>query len=214
MKSWENNYKKKKRYNNYPFEFIIKYTFKFFPKPSKKIKCLDLGCGGGGCTKFLSDLGFDTFGVDGSRTAVKVTQNKVKNKKQIIIGDFKNLKFKKNFFNYIIDRNSLTHNNEKDINIIIDNVYRVLKKDGLFISSIFSTYHHDKKFGQKIKGFNNSYQSFRFGTFKHTPVTYFASKKRLLKIFRKFKIVDLVKVSNISLINKKKSEYFIIVLKK
>lgn len=214
MKTWEKNYKNKKRFNNYPFDFVIKYTFKFFPKVSNKIRCLDLGCGGGGCTKFLNDLGFNTFAIDGSKTAVDLTKKKVKNKKQVIQGDFKNLKYKDNYFNYIIDRNSLTHNNEKDIDIIVKNIFRILKKGGIFISSIFSNRHHDIKYGKKIHGSKNTFTSFKSGTFKHAPVTFFADKKILLRLFNKFKIIDIVKITNNSLINKKKNEYFVLVLKK
>ena len=99
MKTWEKNYKILKRYNNYPYEFIISYTLRNF-KPSKKIKALDLGCGGGGNTKFLAEQGFSTYGVDGSQTAVNLTKKKLTKtqKKNIYKATFDNLPFKKKFF--------------------------------------------------------------------------------------------------------------------
>ena len=76
MKTWEKNYKILKRYNNYPYEFIVSHTLRNF-KPNSKIKVLDLGCGGGGNTKFLVEQGFSVYGVDGSQTAVKLTKKKL-----------------------------------------------------------------------------------------------------------------------------------------
>ena len=85
MKTWENNYKNLKRYNNYPHDFVVSETLKHF-KNVNKIKALDLGCGGGGNTKFLAEQGFLTYGVDASQTAVNLTKKKlVKSKKKKLL---------------------------------------------------------------------------------------------------------------------------------
>jgi len=216
MISWEKNYKLLKRYNKYPFDFVIKYSLKYF-NPNQKTKVLDLGCGGGGNTKFLIDAGFNTYGVDVSPTAINLTRKKlsISNKKKIIRSDFKKLPFKNNFFDLIVDRNSLTHNNEEDLEIIIPEINRVLKKGGKVISSFFSLNHSHRSFGKKIKGFKNSYSNFKKGDFKHSPIVYFADKKNLKFIFGKFKFLNLIKVNNKNLLRSNyNKEYFVMVIEK
>ena len=58
--TWEKNYKSLKRYNKYPFDFIVSYTKKYF-KDGYGLRSLDLGCGGGNNTKFLQEENFNVF---------------------------------------------------------------------------------------------------------------------------------------------------------
>ena len=217
MKTWEKNYKLLKRYNNYPYEFIVSHTLRNF-KPSSRLKVLDLGCGGGGNTKFLVEEGFSAYAVDGSKTAVDLTKKKLTKdqQKKIYKADFNNLPFKKDFFNFIIDRASLTHNTEKNLKKkIVPEVSRVLKKNGIIISLFWSTNHSDKIYGSKINGEKNSYHNFKKGNFFYSPKVFFSSKKNLKEIFKNYKFLDMTKVNEKPIFDKKKIiEYFIIVVKK
>jgi SAM-dependent methyltransferase len=211
--SWEKNYKLLGRYNKYPFDFIVSYTKKYF-KDGKNLKSLDLGCGGGNNIKFLQEENFNIFGVDYSKTSIKLTKSVIKKKyrNQIICGDFKNLPFKNHFFDLIIDRMSVTHNSENDIENIIAEVGRVMKKNAILISSFHSRNNPDLKYGQK-KG--DTYFNFKKGNFKHSNVVYAPNEDILRNKFKKFKILDLKEYRTVDLIKKKlETTFHVIVLSK
>lgn len=214
-KSWDLNYKNLKRYNKWPFEFIITYAKRYI-KNAKNKKVLDLGCGGGNNIKFLADEKYNIYGIDSSKTAVKLTKKQCNKKyrNQIIIGDFKNLPYKNNFFDLIIDRMSITHNSEKDITLIINEVWRVMKKGSIFIGSFHSNKNPQLKYGLKKK---NTYYNFKKGIFFYSKIVFAPSHNFLKNSFEKFKILIFKERLDKNLLKKNKetlSSIYIVVLKK
>ena len=214
-KSWDLNYQKLKRYNKWPYEFIITYAKRYI-KNSKNKKVLDLGCGGGNNIKFLAEEKYNIYGIDSSETAIKLTKNQCNKKyrNQIILGDFKNLPYKNNFFDLIIDRMSITHNSEKDIELIINEVWRVMKKDAIFIGSFHSNKNPQLKYGLKKK---NTYYNFKKGMFFYSNIVFAPSHNFLKKKFEKFKILVFKERLDKNLLKKNKetlSSHYIVVLKK
>ena len=214
-KSWDLNYKNLKRYNKWPYEFIITYA-KRYVKKSKNKKVLDLGCGGGNNIKFLAEENYNIHGIDSSKTAVELTKKQCKKKyrNQIILGDFKNLPYKNNFFDLIIDRMSITHNSEKDIEVIINEVWRVMKKNAIFIGSFHSNKNPQLKYGLKKK---NTYCNFRKGIFFYSEIVFASSHNFLKKKLKKFKILVFNERYYKNLLKKNKeilSSIYIVVLKK
>jgi len=61
--------------NIYPSEVIISWVKNNYghlsKSATKKIKCLDFGCGWGNNLYFLKKEGFDCYGIDLSETAIK-----------------------------------------------------------------------------------------------------------------------------------------------
>lgn len=210
--TWEKNYKKN-RFNRYPFSEIITYTIRLFPSKDKrnKIKVLDLGCGGGTHTKFFVDEGFDYHAVDASETSIKLTKSKLKRKnlkKKVINCSFEKLPFKNNYFDFIIDRHSLTHNSLSNIKNITKEVRRVLKKRGIFFSMIFGNKHSEKKLGKKYYNAKTKkiefFYDFKNGPFKKSDKVNFFTKKTIKQIFKKFKILSLTEKIYKTTINYKK----------
>jgi len=210
--SWDSNYSKLGRYNKYPFDYIISLTKKYIK--NHKINALDAGCGVGNHTKFLQDEKFNVFAVDSSKTAIKMTKNLVKKKfhNQIICDDLRSVAYKDSFFDLIIDQMSITHNLEKDVEIIIDNMHRILKKDSIFITSFHSVKNPNLKYGKKN---GNNYDKFKKGSFKYSDIVFASNYKTLKKKFTKFEILDFKEIINYNLLkNKIESSFFTIVLKK
>lgn len=223
-KSWEKNiYSKGKQLNLYPYDILVSIIArKFFDIPyekRKKIKVLDLGCGGGNNSKFLAENDFNIFGIDGSETAVKISKERFKKwklKGNFIQGDFLNLPYKDNFFDLIIDRESIYANTFNNIKDIINGVYRKLKINGFFISFIYNIYHPDKRFGKKIE--LNTYKNFFKGSFKEAGITHFFNMEEILKLYSKFKIENIARHSLSEVRNKPErfmefDEYIIIAKK-
>lgn len=152
--------------NNYPQDEIVRFIARsFFKIPfaqRKKIKILDLGCGWGNNLKFLTDQGFNAYGIDFSPAAIE--HSKIINK-NVFVGDIKKLPFENQMFDAVIDRCSIQHNNLQNIELIISEVYRVLKKEGKFYSvmvhkltvpfSVPTYYITEDEVRDVFKGFNH-----------------------------------------------------------
>jgi len=111
---------------------------------SKKItkgKVLDLGCGGGRHVILFAKQGFESYGIDFSKTAVKLAKIDAKDKKveaHLKVGDVLRLPYKKNTFDIVHDSGCLHHLSKRDWNIYLKNVLKVLKKGGYFKLFAFS----------------------------------------------------------------------------
>jgi len=136
---WEKAYTKQgqSHKNKYPSSEVISFIMSNFSNTIDKshIKILDVGCGWGNNLKFLNEQGFETHGVDFSMTAVTHCQKYHKN---IIHGNLTKLPYKNDTFDSIIDRMSIQHNTKERINIIINEMHRILKPGGKFFSIILS----------------------------------------------------------------------------
>jgi ubiquinone/menaquinone biosynthesis C-methylase UbiE len=213
--TWERNYKNK-RFNKYPYDAVVSFIFKNFKKKNRnKIKILDLGCGGGNNSYFIAKEGFDLYAVDGSKESIKLTRNKLNfyDKKKIIKSDFTKLPYNKDFFNCIVDRQSLGCNKINDIKKIINEIYRVLKKGGKYLGFYFSLEHPQIKFGNLLsynklgkKIIGGDYSNFSRGDFKKSGLLHFFSEREIFLLFEKFKKVNVLKNIEKKIKNKKLEE--------
>ncbi|MFC2027891.1 class I SAM-dependent methyltransferase, partial [Chloroflexota bacterium] len=68
-------------YTHYPNESIVRFIFTRLPRDLAKRrdnKVLDIGCGTGNNTWMIAKEGFDTYGFDGSRVALDLNENRLK----------------------------------------------------------------------------------------------------------------------------------------
>jgi SAM-dependent methyltransferase len=223
-KNWEDGvYSKGRQFNSYPYDILVSIVArKFFHLPlneRKKVKVLDLGCGAGNNAKFFAENGFSVFGIDGSKTVINTCKkrfNQWKLKGDFIQGDFLAIPFKNNFFDLVIDRESLYANKSEDIKNIIVEVYKKLKPGGYFVSFMFNSFHPDKNYGTEIE--TNTYENFLKGSFNNTGKAHFTDKKEILRLFSKFKIENIARHSIYETYNRPKrfmefDEYIIIAKK-
>jgi len=180
--NWDNSVKKK-HYNVYPNETVVRFIFNYFKKNSKK-KILDLGCGAGSNLKVLKDQGLDYYGLDSSRLALKIAIKSYK--KNIYFGNFADqINFKDRFFDGIIDRMSLGHNTEQNIDKALINIKKKLKKGGFFLTMFFSNKCSDLKFGKKCKKNKFSYYNFSKGQFKYCDIVFAPTLQYIKKKIKK-----------------------------
>lgn len=199
-KNWEDKvYSQGKQLNNYPYDLVVSLIAKnFFSIPFKKrkdIKMLDLGCGAGNHAKFIAENGFDVYGIDGSDTAIKHCRQKFKKaglKGTFIRGDFLDLPYMDNFFNCILDRESLYANKLVAIERAVSQVYQRLKTGGVFICFMYNNYYPGINLGKKIE--LNSYNDFKIGSsFHNVGVAHFTNLEEIKSLFGKFKIKNVLR---------------------
>lgn len=186
---------------------------KFFKKGSK---ILDIGCGGGRTTIPLSKLGYKVTAIDIVPKFIKIAKynakkNKVNPKVEMV--NVTKMKYKaKSFDNALFSYNGIEHLSPEEIEKGMSNIFKVLKRNGIFIFTVhsilnrkywlfwmkeFPKFHLKKIFGikQKETHFGDKYwMDYGEGVYSHfaTPCYYL---KKLTKVgFKKVQIIPQKKV--------------------
>lgn len=131
--------------NDIENKFLFDKYFDIFPKNinTKKLKCLDVGCGTGRFAKVLAKkVGHLTL-LDPSKKALAVAKKNLKNFKniQFINQSVSSMPFKGKDFDFIYSLGVLHH--VPNLDLALKDIYKVLKKKGLFL--IYLYYNFDNK---------------------------------------------------------------------
>lgn len=198
--SWEKIYRAGKQMNQYPHDQLVRRIARIFfniPFPRRRnIKILDLGCGAGNNALFLAEQGFDVYGIDGSKAAIRECRSRFAKKGlrgTFVNCDLKQLPFPNKAFNCVVDRESLYANSGEDIKTIIAQVWSKLKKNGLFISFIFNNMHPQKRLGIRFE--DGSYHQFKKGSFSRSGKAHFFNLREVFEFYRKFHIQSIMRHS-------------------
>jgi len=109
------------------FEFAKKYV-----KPGDRV--LDIGCGDGFLTDKISYICREVSGIDPSVSGIKFAKDKIENKNiSLIQGSATNLPFKDNSYDAMTLFEMIEHLPENQVKNAIEEIFRVLKKDGCVI---------------------------------------------------------------------------------
>ena len=124
---------------------------------------LDLGCGSGRDCAFLGEKGFQVWGVDISKEAIRKAKEKITEKNvHFLVNDAENLGFKDGFFDTIYSGWLLQFLPMKKVST---EIYRVLKKNGI----VFLAFLLDRKIistGRITKYYNKEEITSAFSDFR------------------------------------------------
>ena len=141
----EGKFKPLHKFNPIRIKYIKDNIIKHFKlplneKPLKKIKILDIGCGGGLLSEPMCKMGANIVGIDASEENIKIAKfHSKKNKLKInyICSSPEFLKIKKKF-DVILNMEIVEH--VDDVNLFINKSSKLLKKNGLmFIATLNKT---------------------------------------------------------------------------
>ena len=139
--AWEKVYRGQE-WGRYPPEEVVRFIARnYYHGAREKTKILDLGCGTGAVSWFIAREGFRAHGIDGSHTAVSLAKKRLKEEKlkaEFSVGDIAALPYPDNYFDCIVDVNSIQHNNKTGIQRILRETWRVLKPGGRLFSIVVS----------------------------------------------------------------------------
>jgi ubiquinone/menaquinone biosynthesis C-methylase UbiE len=193
--NWEKDiYAKGSQINKWPFSDLVSTVLKITSKKVRSnIVILEIGCGTCNNIWFLASEGFDTHGIDMSKTAIQYGQKRLQClglKADLKVGDISKLPWPNSKFDIVIDRGALTHNNHENIREILNEAYRVLKLDGMIISStLYGLNHPDRAFGKELS--YHAFDKFTQGYFKNVGLTSFFNAEDLQSLFANFKQVEI-----------------------
>lgn len=213
-KKWEENiYSKGKQLNKYPFSEMVSYVMRLFSnqlRSGEALKVLELGFGSGNNIIFLAQEGFETYGIEGSASAHAVALKRIEEKglrASLVIGDFAQLPYPDNFFDLVIDREAIYCNLPSAIEKTVQEVHRVLKKGGWFITFMYSLEHGSRLLDGGNLIDKNTYTDFNQGCFAGTGVTHFFSKEEIFYYLKDFEIEFMKHLRVDNLIPNERNEY-------
>ncbi|OGC48025.1 MAG: hypothetical protein A3A94_00100 [Candidatus Portnoybacteria bacterium RIFCSPLOWO2_01_FULL_43_11] len=172
--------------------------FKFGKKVNNKLlslitllpkngEVLDLGSGLGANNIFLAKQGFKIACLDKDKEVIKRLKKAYPNI-NAVEKDILKFNFQEKKYNLVLALNVLHFFNSKDIKLIINNILRSLKKDGLFYLQVFST--KDSGYNKFLKSAKetekNTFYSEKMRSFMH-----FFRKEELIKFFSKNRILEI-----------------------
>lgn len=214
-RKWEENiYKQGFQLNKYPISDVVSYVFRLFGKQLKSgesLRALEIGFGGGNNIVFLAQEGFKTYGIEGSASAHAFATSRIQEKgleAELTVGDFIDLPYGDGFFDLVIDREAIYCNVPANIQRTVNEVHRVLKHGGRFLTFMYSLEHGSLSLDKGKPVDTNTYDNFEQGSFAGTGVTHFFSEEEILNTYLKdFEIEFMKHVRIDGLIPDKRNEY-------
>lgn len=191
--SWEQIFKSQS-WGKYPSEDVIRYIAKKFGnvEERKKIRILDLGCGGGAHTWFLAREGFDPFGIDGSESAIKQSKALLHQDgltANFTVGDFTYLDYPEDYFDAIIDSGAIQHNMMDDIKNIHRQIRVLLKPGGCFCGVVINTRTSGWKDAEKLE--ENTYKNFKSGPVQKDLLVHFFTEAEVYELMSEYEEINL-----------------------
>jgi ubiquinone/menaquinone biosynthesis C-methylase UbiE len=214
VKNWNEYYDKKRAFLKFPDENLIRFINRELADvDATKLKALDLGCGTGRNTRFLSDLGLQTFGVECSAFAIEIARSLSADCNiNYLQCDFERLLFNDEYFDFVVDIQSLQHNSSDKINKILDEIWRTLKKNGKYFGMLVSVNDHSYIKGEVVEG--STITNIVDSTFNGVGITHFFSKDEIFERFNRFGVVNIETYERSINDMQAKVSYFLVVARK
>jgi ubiquinone/menaquinone biosynthesis C-methylase UbiE len=158
-------------------------------KSYKVKKVLDLGCGVGRHCVLLASNDFEVIGLDISKNALKMAKKLVQKEKlgnvALVCASMTNLPLSDSCLDAVISVSVVHHAFKKDIVATVNEVFRILGKNGCFLANLASV--ADPRFGTGRMLEDNTFwvmeafEEKRFGELHH-----FFTKSQLFRLLQKF----------------------------
>lgn len=171
---------------------IINKTIKVFKDCGYK-RILDLGCGYGKHSIYLSENGFNVTSIDINKQAIEwlegyIATNHISNI-NVVEANINDLPFENDYFDGIICSSVIHHQRLKEIRNTMSEMYRVLKPNGYISVNFMSTEDDSFGIGEEIE--KNTFVGSREG--EEDIPHYYTDINELKELFKNFKEVKILK---------------------
>ncbi len=209
--NWQAIYARGEQLNLYPYDFIVsnffRYRNRFIEKhgSERRMKVLDLGCGGGNHTLFCAENGALVYAVDYSESALQVVADRARERhldqyvetKRL---DFDNFDLREEGFDLVIDRLAVTNIPMENANRLYRALEPHLNEGALILANFFSTEHSHKDYGQHCQD-KKIWNNFTDGIFKPLKTACFYKPDEIRSLFLPYRLKVLIKQTEDNLID-------------
>ncbi len=194
IQHWDDKFRTRS-WGRYPPEDLVRFIGRNYKHSNaNELKVLEVGCGPGANLWFLHREGFRVYGIDGSKTAIKIAQDRLNkenkglnpNAHDLRTADFCTLPWPDNEFDIVIDIFSIYANRLEVISQVKDEILRVLKPQGRFYSKMWGKNCTGFAEGTKIE--EGTYDNIPVGPCQDMGVSHFFDEDEIQNIFKDFQI--------------------------
>jgi SAM-dependent methyltransferase len=190
---WEETFQTEE-WGKYPPEHVIRFVARnFYACPDRQaIRLLDAGCGPGGSTWYMAREGFRVAGIDGSSTAIERANTRLRTEglsAELQVGDYVVLPWPDEFFDGVIDNFSFYSNLCADWQLAVDEVFRVLRSGGLFLTCSFTPNCWGYGIGRTVEP--GTFTDIPEGPLYSRGLAHFISEGELRHLLRRFRRIDV-----------------------
>lgn len=158
------------------------------------ISVLDLGCGAGRHSVCLARNGYEVVGVDVSKSALKIAKEWARGEKlaRVLLAQttMTCIPFRDSQFDAVISISVIHHAVKKDIEETINEIHRILKKNGLFLANLASVKDPRYGKGEKIEAATfkmlEAFEDKRFEELHH-----FLTKQQVMELLTQFSKTEI-----------------------
>ena len=202
---WDEKFSKQ-TWGKYPPEDLVRFVGKNYKNIIDKssIRVLDIGCGPGANIWFLHREGFNTCGIDSSKTAIAIANKRIQKENSLFeyknpdlkVGNFKQLPWEENFFDLTVDIFAIYANKveiiDQTLSEIIDQtlseIKRVLKPNGKFYSKLWGKKTTGFAKGKEIE--KDTFDEISEGPCKNMGISHFFDSDSINSIFGKYFLIE------------------------
>jgi len=175
-----------------PVPFVVE-ALPFFKDCSVRA-VLDLGCGVGRHCIYLAARGFDVVGVDASRNALRLAKGWSDVEEgvdvKLLRASMTDLPFVGGCFGAVVSVSVVHHAVKEDVGRTVEEIYRVLKDDGIFLANLLSVEDYRYGLGEEVEeGTFRVLEDFEEGQFEE--LHHFSSENEALDLLARFRKVSL-----------------------
>ena len=192
---WERHYSKPKRLPEWlkkPVPFVVETLHAF--KNHKFRDVLDLGCGVGRHCVHLAENGFEVVGLDVSVSALRTAKEWIREKKvtnvNLLRGSMTDLPLGDNCFDVVISVSVVRHAMKDHIKKATDEIHRVLRENGLFLTNLVSVEDYRYGKGKEVEADTftvlEDFEDSRFEELHH-----FFTREEVLQLLARFSRIDV-----------------------
>ena len=156
LTQWQSHYTRKKSELNYPDENLVRLLSAYMKHNQAPLCAIDLGCGSGRHIKLFRDFEINNIiGIDNSINALKLSSTE--EFKRLVLADNKAIPLKSESVDIAVAWGSLHYNHKRDLPVMLNEIHRILKKEGRLFATLRSTRDTMLKNGVHLE--NNVWQT-------------------------------------------------------
>ena len=193
--AWERHYSKLRRLPERlkkPVPFVVEALDVFRRYKFKNV--LDLGCGLGRHCIYLAENGFDVVGLDVSGSALRTAKEWVQKEKltntELIRGSMTDIPLGDCRFDAVIGVSVVHHAMKEQIIKAVDEIRRILRKDGLFLTNLVSV--EDYRYGEGEEVEANTFRVLEdFEEERFEELHHFSTREEVFQLLGQFTTIKV-----------------------